>query len=172
MNEITLMEALSTLSNYWLISIPFIMVGAAFLGGILSAIINGVCRYVNRSEETIIDFPMFLARLMYEEVGEQRDSDGDIRVKPSSARVWWFMPDMKYLKGIDFTIGFFLSGLVWFGLCGVLHVLPAFVLVTVASIFGTLWTARLATDGIKKASSVMNALEAHKKSPDAHRSHR
>lgn len=48
------------------------------------------------------------------------------------------------------------------------HVLPIWVLYAALSTWGLLFTARLATDGMKKAKDVLSQLDDHKQNLNAH----
>lgn len=170
MNEVTITQAIAALSTYWWLMVPVTFGLAYHVGGILAFTGNIMFGYVNRSKEKVFDWPVWVMSLFF--TGANRYSGSRIDHDMRDDDRPWFYCDFGRARytGEEERIMYmtFLFPLFLLVACAILHFMPMWFMYGVLSIMGMLWTARLATDGIKKASSVLEALDNHKADRDAH----
>lgn len=173
MNEISIAQAVTTLSSHWWWLLPAavcLAVNAAWIG----SIVCGICyEYVMREAAPWCCSEMLVKRL-FPNVEYDNSNDRYMWKKGDFKKPWYYLDlgGSGYREMSAYTCWWVVGGL-WpvmlvFPICIILHVLPIFFMYAAGSLWAFMFTARLAVDAGKKARSVLKRLEEHEKDPKAH----
>lgn len=173
MNEITITQGLSFVHSYWAFMLPVVLCAAVNIGWVCCTVFNVVYAYVFREDKPKVDFWGIVAGALFDlkDSHETRHYSCYNYYHKSEKRPWFYLEFGNDGRG-DYDGLWAMLSIIWplfLLIIGTFfHFTPSWVLYGAMATWGTMFTARLSVDAGKKALSVMEALDIHKKDKGAH----